>query len=63
MDELCRKFFKFLANNRKIGVTVFVLNLGGFYGIFLFKAATKYYNKLDLSTIIDEDNKFILLEV
>jgi hypothetical protein len=43
--------------------TIFFHNLGAFDGYFLYKALLSYENPKDISTIIDDSNKFITVKI
>jgi hypothetical protein len=43
--------------------TIFFHNLGAFDGYFIYKALMSYTNPDDISTIIDESNKFITIKI
>lgn len=59
MANLWKEYFDFLKAN-SIG-TVFFHNLGAFDGYFLFKGLSNYAEPEDVSTIIDDSNKFIVI--
>lgn len=47
--------------NGKPDLNIFVHNLGAFDGIFIFKYLTKFYPSEHINTIIDKQNKFIVI--
>lgn len=60
VTELWLEFFEFLDNNPH-SETIFVHNLGGFDGVFLYKALLKTRSKDFVKAIIDTKNKFITI--
>lgn len=61
VKDLWDRFFIYLEKtNFK---TIFTHNLGGFDGIYIHKAASNYYDVNHVKTIIDDSNKFILINV
>lgn len=44
-------------------ITIFAHNLGGFDGIFLYKAALNQFRSEEVSTLIDPNNKFVSITV
>jgi hypothetical protein len=68
IKKLWKQFFNYLEQISKINSkfnfkTVFVHNLGSFDGIFIFKALLQFYLPSQIKTIVDDDNKFILISV
>ena len=61
INNLWKEFFYYLEHGNINFKTIFIHNLGGFDGIFLFKALSEYYKPSQLKTIIDDNNKFILI--
>jgi hypothetical protein len=60
VNDLWYKFFNFLDKQYQQDFkTVFVHNLGGFDGYFIYKYLASFNNKVN--TIIDNHNKFILI--
>lgn len=55
--KLWKESFKFLINNYK-GV-VFMHNLGGFDGLFIYKYLCQFAKLNEVSSLIDDENKFI----
>ena len=63
-NDLFDQLFHFLSNNLTDSVnTIFVHNLGGFDGIFIYKYLSQHFNNGNLKTIIDDANRFILISV
>ena len=56
INNLWEEIFNYLETSNINFKTIFILNLGGFDGIFLFKALSKYYKPSQLKTIIDDNN-------
>lgn len=63
IDNLWRELFNYLLNNIKNVDyrTIFVHNLGSFDGFFIYKYLSLVYPE-NVKTLIDEQNKFILIE-
>ncbi len=59
LDTLWSNFFSFITLNSDYFETIFVHNLGSFDGLFLYKALSNYAKPQQVSTIIDDKNKFI----
>jgi DNA polymerase type B, organellar and viral len=64
VNNMWKEFFQFINTmlNRNIQ-TIFVHNLGGFDGIFIYKQLLLNYNLDEVSSVIDEDNKFINIKL
>ncbi len=58
-----KQLFKYIELNLHPKTTIFVHNLGSFDGYFIFKYASNIYNIKSVKSIIDNQNKFILIEV
>ena len=53
-------FFKFLSSRKDLSYqTIFVHNLGGFDGVFIFTQLARLMKPLKPSLLLDESNKFI----
>jgi hypothetical protein len=62
LDELWNQFFDFILVNcggSSPKNTIFVHNLGEFYGLFIFKALSNKFEPNQVSCLIDSHNKFI----
>jgi hypothetical protein len=60
LDNLWEEFFDFIESELPKDInTIFVHNLGGFDGIYIYKYLAKNYELNVLNSIIDGDNKFI----
>jgi DNA polymerase type B, organellar and viral len=60
--QLWGEVFSYIINERSIK-TIFVHNLGGFDGIFIYKYLIKWFSKDCISSTIDNDNKFITINL
>jgi DNA polymerase type B, organellar and viral len=58
VTDLWDKFFDFMLSNCNKD-TIFVHNLGGFYGFFIYKALSNRFKPEEVSCLIDSHNKFI----
>jgi hypothetical protein len=56
---LWKECFNYIYQNKDIYRNIFVHNLGSFDGYFIYKHLCEYTNPQDVSTIIDDHNKFI----
>ena len=61
VTNLWKIFLEFIIEQRF--KFIFVHNLGGFDGLFLYKALSSLYSPELVSTIIDEHNKFITIKL
>ena len=61
VNNLWLEFVKFILDNQF--KYIFVHNLGGFDGLFIYKALSSLYDPSIVSTIIDEHNKFITIKL
>lgn len=66
ISKMWKEYFDFITSfginsNRGIVDTIFFHNLGGFDGFFVYKALLNYINPDQVSTIIDDANKFITI--
>ena len=62
ISNLWKEFFNYLINNNNIDLhNIFVHNLGGFDGYFIYKQLSLFYPEF-VKTLIDDNNKFILIE-
>jgi len=61
IDKLFKDLFDYLLNNFK-GV-IFVHNLGSFDGFYIYKYLSNYSEPENVSTIIDNKNKFIQISL
>jgi hypothetical protein len=53
----------FILDNSKFFKNIFVHNLGSFDGIFIYKAISKFFLPEEVSTIIDDKNRFIQIQL
>ena len=58
VSDLWNDFFYFILLNYNKH-TIFVHNLGAFYGFFIYKALSLRFKPEEISCLIDHDNKFI----
>jgi len=56
---LWEEFFNFIINNNEYFNNIFVHNLGSFDGYFIYKEMSNIFKPDEVSTIIDDKNKFI----
>lgn len=64
-NKLFIKLFKYLSESFKLNkkIIIFIHNLGGFDGIFIYKYLVNNMDSSQINCIIDDDNKFILISV
>lgn len=58
IEDLWVNIFNYIISEQSIK-TIFVHNLGGFDGIFIYKYLSQIYSMNCISSVIDNDNKFI----
>ena len=58
IEDLWVNIFNYIINEQSIK-TIFVHNLGGFDGVFIYKYLSQIYSMNCISSVIDNDNKFI----
>ena len=64
INDLWFRFFDFLTSTYKNKInTIFIHNLGGFDGIFLYKYLCNNYTNDQLKVIIDDANRFICISL
>ena len=64
INDLWFRFFDFLTSTHKNKInTIFIHNLGGFDGIFLYKYLCNNYSNDQLKAIIDDANRFICVSL
>ena len=65
INKLWNRVFEFIFNNPTNFEIIFTHNLGSFDGYFIYKALSNYFtdNPEIVSTIIDNQNKFITIKV
>ena len=56
---LWEDFFNFIIENDEYFSNIFLHNLGSFDGYFIYKELSKNFKPNEISTIIDDKNKFI----
>jgi hypothetical protein len=61
--NLWNDFFVYLIENKYLFKTIFIHNLGSFDGYFIYKAISNYFKPNNISTIIDDKNKFIQISL
>ena len=61
--DMFKELFKFIELNLHPKTIIFVHNLGAFDGYFIFKYATIIYDVDTVKSIIDPQNKFILISI
>lgn len=61
--DMFKELFKFIEVNLKPQTTIFVHNLGAFDGYFIFKYASIIYDINSVKSIIDAQNRFILISI
>jgi hypothetical protein len=59
INDLWNECFNYILDNKYIYQNLFVHNLGAFDGYFIYKHLCEYANSSNVSTIIDDKNKFI----
>ena len=62
IKQLWLEVFHYIINESNIK-TIFVHNLGGFDGIFIYKYLINSFTKENVSSVIDNDNKFITINL
>lgn len=63
VNNLWNDFFVYLIENKYLFKTIFIHNLGSFDGYFIYKAISNYFKPNNISTIIDDKNKFIQISL
>lgn len=64
IDLMWNNFFNFIKDNNSDALkTIFVHNLGGFDGVFIFKQLTKLQLPLPPTILMDDSNKYIRISM
>jgi len=63
INNIWKDFFEFIELHPSLFKTIFVHNLGSFDGLFIYKAISNQYDPSKVSTIIDDKNKFIKIQL
>jgi hypothetical protein len=61
--NLFKEFLYFLINNYEYFKDIFVHNLGNFDGYFLYPVLSRILKPNEITTTIDNQNRFILIEI
>ena len=63
MKLLWKDFLNFIINNSEYFENIFTHNLGSFDGYFIYKELSQILEPNEISTIIDDKNKFIQIKI